>query len=396
MSTGEGLRKRRTRRFVQVDRVTVRDGRISFRALGALAWLLDRPEGWDVRAEQMSSSGDGREGRDAVRTALRELAIGGYYRLERRRLINGRFAMGTAVSEEPVPSWAEQAGLYDGRAVPVTQQADGSFVVIYPDGSARPDDFPVDDDAPAVVDNETPGETEDCKSGSGSTEDGIPGSGFPTSVKPTSVFPAPKEELRRETSKERSPSPLPARTDLLTLDDVGVGTGGGEGGSTGTTPASPGLDALVAELHGLQPGWTPVGIEAALVAAVVAGRTPEAVARAAREIATGQHGATRGSLRNRLLSDGPWWNTPSRGYRPTAPLPRSRQCPKHQGESADNCGPCRGEARGVPDPPVNGAARVDPVAARAEVRKRLGEAERKMAAAKVGRHQGAGVVVDSA
>ena len=100
-----GLRKRLDP-YVKVPSATARDKRLSFRARGVLVYLLDLPDGWDVRSEQVAS--EGKEGREAVRTALNELAALGYYRLERRRLLNGTFAMGTAIGETPDPEWARQ------------------------------------------------------------------------------------------------------------------------------------------------------------------------------------------------------------------------------------------------------------------------------------------------
>jgi hypothetical protein len=148
---GGGLRKRRTER-TSVPGAAIRDTQLSFRALGVLLWLLDRPDGWSVRADQMSKEGrrvDGtgpggmphnREGREAIRTALHELGQAGYYRLERRRMISGEVRMGTAVSEDPVPQWAEQDRYFAGDAVPVVEQNDGSFLVRYRDGSLLSED----------------------------------------------------------------------------------------------------------------------------------------------------------------------------------------------------------------------------------------------------------------
>lgn len=197
-----GLRKR-VEPFVQVRSKTVNDGDVSFRALGVLTFILDKPEGWDVRAEQMQKSPKrkGREGREAVRTALRELALAGYYRLERRQFRNGKFAMGTAISEMPVESWAEQARFFDGKAVPMVEQTDGTFMVKYPDGTLQPDDFPppamaeeehqggVDEQVGEGDDEETAGRTGDGFSGPGQddpTGDGFSGSGFPGPGNPAS------------------------------------------------------------------------------------------------------------------------------------------------------------------------------------------------------------------
>lgn len=203
MSTGNGggLRKRRAETFVQIRSKTITDGSIPFRALGVLAYLLDRPEGWDVRAEQMAKGKgrEGREGREAVRTALRELAMAGYYRLERRQMRTGKWAMGTAISETPVESWAQQARFFEGKAVPMVEQPDGTFMVRYPDGTLQPDDFPppeqpADADETGDPEGDDTDGTEDGFLGTGdptSTGDGFPGPGFPAPGNPASGGAAP-------------------------------------------------------------------------------------------------------------------------------------------------------------------------------------------------------------
>lgn len=203
-----GLRKR-IEPFVAVRSKTVNHGDISYRALGILTFVLDKPDGWDIRAEQMCKGHrrKGREGRDAVRSALAELARAGYYRLERRQLLNGQFVMGTAASETPVESWAEQAAYFDGRAVPMVEQRNGSFLVKYPDGRLLPDDFP----PPAALpedDAETgfsgPGEEEE-------TEPGKPGPGFPATGEAATGMPSPLKEAITQRGYTDSARPTDAR-----------------------------------------------------------------------------------------------------------------------------------------------------------------------------------------
>ncbi|MFF8696271.1 hypothetical protein ACF08W_29070 [Streptomyces sp. NPDC015144] len=150
---------------------TARDDDISFRALGLLTYILDQKDGWQVRSDQLSR-GEGREGRGAVRTALGELAQRGYYRLERRHFLNGKCAMGTAVSESPVKQWVEDHKTFSTKkdpSVPVHEQEDGSFLVKYPDGTFGSDGFepdPLDDQEPPAGpepedDEEAPADAEE-------------------------------------------------------------------------------------------------------------------------------------------------------------------------------------------------------------------------------------------
>ncbi|MDV6291242.1 hypothetical protein R2F25_38160 [Streptomyces sp. UP1A-1] len=148
--------------FVHVVSATVRNTRLSYRALGLLVYLLDQKEGWQVRAEQLSK-GEGREGREAIRTALRELQVAGHYRLERRRLRNGKCVMGTALSGTPLEQWVRDHEIFSTQkdpAVPVIEQEDGTFLVQYPDGSLGSDGFEpdpyADEEPPADEEPEEP------------------------------------------------------------------------------------------------------------------------------------------------------------------------------------------------------------------------------------------------
>lgn len=74
--------------FVQIPNAWMRDKRLSRRARGLLAELMTHRGGWQTTTQQMVANGP--EGRDAVQTALAELAKYGYLRLERIRAEGGR------------------------------------------------------------------------------------------------------------------------------------------------------------------------------------------------------------------------------------------------------------------------------------------------------------------
>ncbi len=147
-----GLRKRQRNFNVPLPSTTARLTCISYRALGVHAFLLDQADGWDVRAEQLANDGkradgtgaDGaphmREGREAIRTVLWELAAAGLYRLERRQCPDGKFKMGTAISDVPIEAWAAQAAIFGDKAIPVVEKRDGTFLVRYPNGVLLPED----------------------------------------------------------------------------------------------------------------------------------------------------------------------------------------------------------------------------------------------------------------
>lgn len=208
MTPAEGLRKRRSHYFVQVPSATIRDARLSYRARGVLAFLLDMPDGWDVRSEVLAAQST--EGRDAIRSALRELRTYGYYRLERRRTRAGRTVMGTAVSEEPVESWASEYAEFGERAVPVIEQPDGSFRVQRKDGSLTEDGFatgqpltlPVEDPQDAAAPTPT-------SPGTGFQAPGNPAPGFPATGEPASGFPGPLSSNQRGEPEVQDSLPLP-------------------------------------------------------------------------------------------------------------------------------------------------------------------------------------------
>lgn len=91
-------------KFVVVPRPTIRDERLSFRARGLLAFILDLPDGWEIRATWLATQG--REGEEAIYSSLRELRAAGYYRVERRKGPGGRWVNGTAIRKRPSAAWA--------------------------------------------------------------------------------------------------------------------------------------------------------------------------------------------------------------------------------------------------------------------------------------------------
>lgn len=91
-------RARRRQNFTVIPNEAIDDERMSFRARGLLAYLLSRPDGWTTSAERLASVAT--EGRDAVRTALREIEDAGYLRRTVSR-VGGRFASDWQVVDEP-------------------------------------------------------------------------------------------------------------------------------------------------------------------------------------------------------------------------------------------------------------------------------------------------------
>lgn len=73
----------RSVRFVAILNDTARDAELSFRARGVLAYMLSHRDGWRFSVDSIARAG--KEGREAVRTAIHELEEAGY--LERRQYV---------------------------------------------------------------------------------------------------------------------------------------------------------------------------------------------------------------------------------------------------------------------------------------------------------------------
>lgn len=99
-------------RFVVVDSTTVNDEKLSLRARGLLVWLLDKPDGWRVSADSIVRFTT--EGRDAIRTALKELEVGGYLRRERSQGPDGKWVTVSVIYEQPPCASPLENGVVQG------------------------------------------------------------------------------------------------------------------------------------------------------------------------------------------------------------------------------------------------------------------------------------------
>lgn len=93
------IRAPRPERYTVVNRKVIDDDRLSYRALGLLVYLLDKPDNWRVEAAQLARGRT--EGRDAVRAALMELAEAGYLVRQRRQNDGGQWITETFLYETP-------------------------------------------------------------------------------------------------------------------------------------------------------------------------------------------------------------------------------------------------------------------------------------------------------
>ncbi|MFJ8314232.1 MULTISPECIES: hypothetical protein [unclassified Streptomyces] len=109
------MRRRLSTGFTVMPTAALADSRLSFRARGILAFLISKPDSWRVRAESIAAAG--KEGREAVRTALKELREAGYYRVVTGRLEDGTLASITEVYDTAQDWAAEEYVRQVGRRV---------------------------------------------------------------------------------------------------------------------------------------------------------------------------------------------------------------------------------------------------------------------------------------
>jgi len=87
--------------FTVLSNAVITDERLSFRARGVLVWLLSKPDDWRTRADSIAAQSP-REGRDAIRAALRELADLGYLVREKIQNELGQWITIQTIYERPV------------------------------------------------------------------------------------------------------------------------------------------------------------------------------------------------------------------------------------------------------------------------------------------------------
>jgi hypothetical protein len=92
---------RKKSNFTILDNDVIHDSRLSYRASGVLIEILARPDNWRTNAEQLARQRN-QEGRQAIRTALKELRAAGYLVHQKvRDPETGRISTVSYVYDEP-------------------------------------------------------------------------------------------------------------------------------------------------------------------------------------------------------------------------------------------------------------------------------------------------------
>jgi DnaD/phage-associated family protein len=81
--------RKRENPFVQIDRSVFENSSLSWKAKGILGYLLSKPDNWKTYVSDIEKKA--KDGRDSVRSGLKELEACGYVRKIRVRDENGKF-----------------------------------------------------------------------------------------------------------------------------------------------------------------------------------------------------------------------------------------------------------------------------------------------------------------
>ncbi|MGF0173145.1 hypothetical protein ACQF36_22380 [Streptomyces sp. Marseille-Q5077] len=180
------LRRHLSTGFTVLPTATLEDSRLSFRARGILAFLIAKPDSWRVRAESIAAAG--KEGVEAVKTALRELKDHGYYRVVTERLKDGTLRRITEVYDTAQEWAAKEYRALEQRRVARKRKRQATT------GTSTP----------GAGESEALEETEGTD---GETESGFSGVGFPAGGSPDGGCPDVLVSNQSQYPEENPPTP---------------------------------------------------------------------------------------------------------------------------------------------------------------------------------------------
>lgn len=93
------LRKQTRRGYTHIANDLIDADMLSFRARGIAVFLLSKPDDWEIKIEYLTKNG--KEGREAIRTALHELAEHGFLMRDRVQDAEGKMTTVTRVADYP-------------------------------------------------------------------------------------------------------------------------------------------------------------------------------------------------------------------------------------------------------------------------------------------------------
>ncbi len=93
------IRVNKTRDYTVMSNYHLRDDRLSLKAVGLMSWMLSLPDNWNFTTEGITKCR--KEGRDAIRGALKELEEAGYLVIEYGHKKDGKFSTSYTLYEQP-------------------------------------------------------------------------------------------------------------------------------------------------------------------------------------------------------------------------------------------------------------------------------------------------------
>lgn len=93
------VNKNKENPYVMLNKTALNDENISFKAKGLFAYLMSKPNNWCSNVEHLMTVS--KDGRDSVRSALRELREHGYILKDKERNQDGTFTWYEIIFEEP-------------------------------------------------------------------------------------------------------------------------------------------------------------------------------------------------------------------------------------------------------------------------------------------------------
>ena len=97
------VRAKKDKNFTAIDNALLNDIRLSWRARGIAAYLLSKPDDWNINSDNIWENGT--EGRDAVRNAMKELEEAGYLHRQKRQDESGKWSTELVLTEAPTPDY---------------------------------------------------------------------------------------------------------------------------------------------------------------------------------------------------------------------------------------------------------------------------------------------------
>ncbi len=109
------VRTKKNRNYTTINNTVLEDERLSWRAKGIAAYLLSKPDDWQISHEHLLRSG--KEGRDAVLNAMKELEDCGYLVRTKVQGKDGKFSTIVTLLEVPQPTTENQDSVISNRVL---------------------------------------------------------------------------------------------------------------------------------------------------------------------------------------------------------------------------------------------------------------------------------------